>query len=117
VAAADLRAVTAFLVHLAALVALAEAAAVAIDAPSPLVAASLASRGGESREVVVGLRLLFAVPAVAARVDPALAEPPGVRADPRVARRWSVHRAQVRAALGDDRLDQLGRRLAAALAA
>jgi hypothetical protein len=117
VAADDLRAVTAFLVHLAALVAVAETNGVAPDAPSPLVAASLAARRSDKgRDAAAGLRLLFAVPAIAARVDPALGEPPGVGADSRLARRWSVHRAQVRAALGDERLDQLGRRLAVALA-
>src|SRR5262249_41888695 len=104
-------------VHLAALLAIAEAGRPEPDAPSALVAASLAAkRTGDPWDVASGLRLLFSVPDVAARVDPALGEPPGVRTDARVAQRWSVHRAQVRAAFGEERLAQLGRRLAAALA-
>src|SRR5262249_47339062 len=113
----DLRAATAFLVHVAALVALVEAASAAdLDAPSPLVGAALgAKRAGEGTDPALGLRLFFAVPDAAARVDPALGRPPGLDDDRRLARRWAVHRAQVRSALGEERLAQLARRLAVAL--
>jgi hypothetical protein len=118
-APADLRAATAFLVHLCGLVAVAEAAktpAADADAPSPLVSAGLAAkRTAEPWDLSGGLRLLFAVPDVAGRVDPALGEPPGVGEEPLLRRRWAAHRAQVKAAFGDERLAQLARRLAVAL--
>jgi len=114
---ADLRAATAFLVHVAALVALVESTnATDLDAPSTLVGAALAAkRAGEGPDPALGLRLFFAVPDAAARVDPALGRPPGIEGDRRLARRWAVHRAQVRSALGEERLAQLARRLAVAL--
>jgi hypothetical protein len=113
---ADVRAATAFLVHLNALCALAEAdsgPADTLDAPSPLVASSLAARRGPelAQPEATGLRLFFCVPDVAARCDPALAAPPGISSEPRLSRRWAAHRAQVRAALGEERLAQLARRL------
>jgi hypothetical protein len=118
----DLRAATAFLGHVAALVALVEASGPAdLDLPSPLVAAALgAKRAGDSTsprdgDPTLGLRLFFAVPDAAARVDPALGRPPGLEDDRRLARRWAAHRAQVRAAVGEERLAQLARRLAVAL--
>jgi hypothetical protein len=113
-ASADVRAITAFLVYLNALCALAEAPGSEADGPSALVAASLAARRGPElgQPEATGLRLFFCVPDVAARCDPDLAEPPGLAGDPRVARRWAAHRAQVRAALGEERLAQLARRLA-----
>jgi hypothetical protein len=115
--AADLRAVTAFLVHTAALVALGEVGFPDLDASSPLVAAALGSRRGtDSSDPALGLRLFFAVPDAAARADAALGQPPGLAGDPRLQRRFAAHRAQVRAALGEERLGQLGRRLGAALA-
>ena len=115
--AADLRAATAFLVHVAALVALTETTnATDLDAPSPLVGAALgAKRAGEGPDPTLGLRMFFAVPDAAARVDPALGRPPGIEDDRKLARRWAVHRAQVRSALGEERLAQLARRLAVAL--
>jgi hypothetical protein len=89
---ADVRAATAFLVHQNALCALAEAdsgPADTLDAPSPLVAASLSARRGPelAQPEATGLRLFFCVPDVAARCDPALAAPPGIAAEPRLARR------------------------------
>jgi hypothetical protein len=114
---ADVRAATAFLVHLNALCAIAEAQGGDADAPSPLVAASLAARRGPElgQPEATGLRLFFCVPDVAARCEPALGTPPGITADGRVARRWAAHRGQVKAALGEDRLAQLARRLAVCL--
>jgi hypothetical protein len=113
--AADVRAATAFLVHLNALAALAEVGLPDPDAPSPLVASSLlAKRGVEIGAAdASGARLFFCVPDVAARCEPALAVPPGLAAEPRLARRWAAHRTQVRQALGEERLAQLARRLAA----
>lgn len=114
--AADLRAATAFLVHVGALVALGESLQPDLDAPSPVVAAALgAKRAGEAADPALGLRLFFAVPDAAIRVDAALGRPPGIDDDRRLARRWAAHRAQVRAALGEERLAQLARRLAVAL--
>jgi hypothetical protein len=112
--AADVRAVTAFLVYLNALCAVAESSAGELDAPSALVGASLAARRGPelAQPEATGLRLFFCVPDVAARCDPDLAAPPGLAGEPRAARRWAAHRAQVRAALGEERLAQLARRLA-----
>lgn len=117
-APADVRAVTAFLVHLNALCAIAEARGDGdLDAPSPLVAASLSARRGPElgQPEATGLRLFFCVPDVAGRCDAQLGAPPGIAGDTRVARRWAAHRSQVRAALGDERLAQLARRLAACL--
>jgi hypothetical protein len=83
-----------------------------LDAPSPVIAAALAAKRGELGATdATGARLFFCVPDVAARCDPALAAPPGMDGDPRLARRWAAHRAQVRAALGEERLAQLARRL------
>ena len=110
----DVRAVTAFLVYLNALCAVAESKNNELDAPSPLVGASLSARRSPelAQPEATGLRLFFCVPDVAARCDPELAAPPGLAGDARVARRWAAHRAQVRAALGEERLAQLARRLA-----
>lgn len=115
--AADVRAVTAFVVHLACLVVAAEAEPAGGDVVSSLVHASLANaalaaRGGEP----TGIGLLFAVPEVAARVDDALGWPPGLEAVPGVAGRFRARRAQARDALGWTLVDELAASLAAALA-
>lgn len=114
----DLRAVTAFLVHCAGLVALNEAGFSDLGGASPLVASCLgARRSGDPADAPSGLRLWFAIPDVAGQVDPAFEAPPGIADDSGLARRWAVHRAQVRAAVGEERLGQLARRLAEALGA
>ena len=112
----DLRTATAFLVHASVLVALGESLQPDLDAPSPVVAAALAAkRAGDAGDPSLGFRLFFAIPDAALRVDPALGRPPGIEDDRRLARRWAAHRAQVRAALGEERLAQLARRFAVAL--
>lgn len=114
-AAADVRAVAAFLVHLDALLAVAEARERDADAASALLASALAPERAARRPR--GLGTLFALPDALARVDPTLGEPPGLRDDAAVWRRWRQHRRQVRDALSDAVIDALAARLRRALAA
>lgn len=110
---ADVRAVAAFLVHLSALLAHSEVKTRADSPKSPLLSAVLApERAGQRPR---GLAVFFALPIVLAEVAPELAEPPGIRDDPRLGRRWEEHAAQVKEALGDALLDTLARRLRAHL--
>jgi hypothetical protein len=99
---------TAFLVHLGALLAIAEATpratATDLDTPSHVVGDLLGA----------GAPWLAAADA-AELADPRLAAPPGIRDDRRYDRRWEAHRAQIRAALGDDVIRRLGERLTGAL--
>jgi hypothetical protein len=108
-AEADVRAVAAFLVHIGALLALAEARLREPDAKSPLLTAVLAvERAGQRPR---GLATFFALPNALAQVDPRLAAPAGLEREPDLARRWAAHRAQVADAVGEAVIDALAGRL------
>jgi hypothetical protein len=111
----DVRAVGAFLVHLNALFAVAEARDRDLDGPSPLLTALLAPERAARR--ARGLGTFFALPEAFGRVDPRLAAPPGTLEDDAVGRRWRRHRAQTRDALSEAVIDSLAVRLKKALAA
>jgi len=103
------RAVAAFLVHLNALIALAEAGDRDHGAKSPLLSAVLSpERAGQRQR---GLAAFFALPAALALVDPRLGIPPGVADDPALADRWTRHRAQVTEGVGEAIIETLAGRL------
>lgn len=114
-ASADVRAVAAFLVHLNALLALSEARLRDHASPSPLLTMALASERAGQRPR--GLTTFLALPNALARIDPVLAVPPGVAAEPRLGERWRVHREQVAAGVGEAVIDTLVVRLARHLGA
>jgi hypothetical protein len=104
----DVRAVCAFLVHLALLVALAEVRE-RDPARSPILTAALAvDRAGQRPR---GLTTFFALPNALLRVDPRLAEPPGIDGDAALRRRWRQHRTQVVEGVGEAVIDTLAGRL------
>jgi len=106
---ADVRTVAAFLVHLGALLALAEVRLRELDARSPLLTAVLAvERAGQRQR---GLATFFALPNALAQVDPRLAAPAGLAGSPDLARRWAAHRAQVADSVGDAVIETLAARL------
>jgi len=105
----DVRAVAAFLVHLSALFAVAEADARDLRRSALLNDVLAPDRAGSRPK---GLATFFALPAALAEVDPRLAMPPGVREDTRLRRRWEQHRAQVRHDVGDAVIETLAVRLA-----
>lgn len=109
----DLRAVAAFLVHLAALLAIADADHEQPDKTTPL-AAALAPGVARPR----GLVTFAALPAALAVIAPEVATPPGILDEPAWRRRWDVDRAQVGDLLGDAVIasvaDRLVRHLASA---
>jgi hypothetical protein len=108
-AEADVRAVAAFLVHLNALLAMAEAGDRELGPRSPLLSAVLSpERAGQRQR---GLATFFAMPAALSMVDPRLAIPPGVEEDTVLAERWMRHRAQVLEGVGDAVVDTLAGRL------
>lgn len=106
---ADVRAVTAFLVHLAALLCLGEIHLREIHAKSPLISTVLAAEAAGQRPR--GLTTLFALPGALVSVDPRLATPPGIDSIPALAARWQVHRAQTAELLSDAVIDALAQRL------
>jgi hypothetical protein len=106
---ADVRAVAAFLVHLGALFCLGELHMRELRAKSPLISTVLASETASSRPR--GLATLFALPGALAVVDPRLATPPGIAAQPALLARWHVHRAQTAELLSDAVIDALAQRL------
>jgi hypothetical protein len=106
---ADVRAVAAFLVHLNALLLLAERGGRDASPRSALVASVLApERAGQRPR---GLSTFFALPSAIALVDPRLTAPPGILEDPALARRWSGVRTQVAEAVGDAVIETLATRL------
>ncbi len=108
-AEADVRAVVAFLVHLNALLALAEAGDRDLGPKSPLLSAVLSpERAGQRQR---GLASFFALPAALSLVDPRLAVPPGVTDDAVLAERWTRHRAQVVEGVGEAVIETLAGRL------
>jgi len=105
----DVRAVAAFLVHLAALFCFGELGLREAGAKSPLISTVLAAEAAGQRPR--GLATLFALPDALAAVDPRLARPPGIDAIPALAARWAVHRAQTTELLGEAVIDALAARL------
>ncbi len=105
----DVRAVTAFLVHLAALFCLGEIHLRELHAKSPLISTVLSAEAAGQRPR--GLTTLFALPGALASVDPRLAQPPGIESIPALAARWKVHRAQTAELLSDAVIDALAQRL------
>ena len=114
-ARSDVCAVAAFLCHVNALFCLGELHLREASAKSPLVAAALAADPAGQRPR--GLATLLALPQALSVVEPALAEPPGLAEEPRLAARWHAHRAQVVETLGQPVIDALVGRLARHFAA
>ncbi|HET9621532.1 MAG TPA: hypothetical protein VFP84_09210 [Kofleriaceae bacterium] len=106
---ADVRAVAAFLVHLAALFCFGELNLREPGAKSPLISTVLAAESAGQRPR--GLATLFALPSALAAVDARLATPPGVAQSPALTARWHVHRNQTWELLGDAVIDALAARL------
>ena len=105
----DLRAVAAFLVYTNVLLALGEIRQRDLRAKSALIATVLApERAGQRPR---GLATFFALPNALALVDPRLATPPGLDAEPDLAQRWAVHRAQVVEGVGEAVIETLASRL------
>lgn len=105
----DVRAVAAFLVHLNALLAMAEAGDREVGPKSPLLSAVLSpERAGQRQR---GLATFFALPAALALIDPRLAVPPGVTEDLVLSDRWVRHRAQVVEGVGEAVVESLAGRL------
>jgi hypothetical protein len=117
---ADVRAVAGFLTYVGALFAMAETgtrraerpgrgAPAPVDDKSALLTAVLASERAAQRPR--GLATFFALPNALALVDPRLATPPGLDAEPAILRRWKAHRAQVAEAVGEPVIEALAERL------
>ena len=106
---ADVRAVAAFLVHLAALFCFGELGLREPGAKSPMISTVLSAEAAGQRPR--GLVTLFALPSALAAVDPRLATPPGLASLPALAARWAVHRAQAAELLGEAVIDALAGRL------
>ncbi len=106
---ADVRAVAAFLVHLAALFCLGELHIREAGAQSPLISQVLAADGAAQR--ARGIATLFALPGALEIVDPRLARPPGLDSIPALAARWAVHRRQSAELLSDSVIEALAARL------
>ncbi|MEZ4362277.1 MAG: hypothetical protein R3B48_18960 [Kofleriaceae bacterium] len=107
---ADVCAVAAFLCHVNALFCFAELQPREAHAKSALVAAALATDHAGQRPR--GLATLLALPQALSVVEPVLAEPPGIAAEPQLATRWRAHRTQVAEQLGQPVIDALIGRLA-----
>jgi hypothetical protein len=106
---ADVRAVTAFLVHLSALFCLGELHMRELNAKSPLISQVLSPDAAAQRPR--GLTTLFALPGALAVVDPRLATPPGIEKLPSLAARWKIHRTQTAELLSDAVIDAVAQRL------
>src|SRR6185369_9490493 len=105
---ADVRAVAAFLVYLAALLCFGELGLREAGAKSPVISTVLAAEAAGQRPR--GLATLFALPGALAMVDPRLAMPPGIAGVAALASRWAVHRAQASELLGDAVIEALAAR-------
>jgi hypothetical protein len=107
--AGDVRTVAAFLVHINALLALAELRIRDRTSMSPLLATVLAPERAGKRPR--GLTTLVALPNALARVDPRLTAPPGLADEPKLKARWDIHRRQVASGVGEAVIDTLVGRL------
>lgn len=114
-AVADVRAVAAFLSHLSALLAMAEAHLTSPAAKSPLLSAVLAGGPGAGRPR--GLATFFALPVALDRVEPRLGRPPGLAAEAVWQRRWVAFKSQAIELVGQPLIDSLAARLARHLGA
>ncbi len=106
---ADVRAVSAFIVHLNALFCVAEMNLREPGAKSPLISTVLAPEAAGQRPR--GLATLFALPGALSLVEPRLAMLPGIAAQPALALRWAVHRAQTAEILSEAVIESLAARL------
>jgi hypothetical protein len=106
---ADVRAVAAFLSHIAALLAMAEAHLTSPTAKSPLLSAVLAGGPGAGRPR--GLATFFALPVALDKVAPPLAAPPGLAAEAAWQRRWLAFKSQAVELVGQPLVDSLVARL------
>ncbi|CAN5893342.1 hypothetical protein BH11MYX3_BH11MYX3_09120 [soil metagenome] len=106
---ADVRAVSAFIVHLNALFCLAEVNLREPGAQNPLISTVLAPETAGQRPR--GLATLFALPGALALIEPRLAVLPGIAEQPALALRWAVHRAQTAEILSDAVIEALAARL------
>jgi len=106
---ADIRAVSAFLVHRNALFCLGELTLREAGAKSPLISTVLAAEAAGQRPR--GLATLFALPGALALVDPRISIVPGVESQPALAKRWMVHRQQTAELLSEAVIDALATRL------
>ncbi|HUQ02711.1 MAG TPA: hypothetical protein VM261_09465 [Kofleriaceae bacterium] len=106
---ADVRAVAAFLSHIAALLAMAEAHLTSPTAKSPLLSAVLAGGPGAGRPR--GLATFFALPVALDKVAPLLAAPPGLAAEAAWQRRWLAFKSQAVELVGQPLVDSLVARL------
>ena len=112
---ADVRTVTAFLIYLATLLALAEVD----ESPrskrrgaqrvSPLLSAVLSADKAGARPR--GLATFFALPTAAAMIDPIFSEVPGVSEEPALGSVWRAHCRQAKAGLGDGVIASLAERM------
>ncbi len=107
--AADIRAVAAFLSHVAALLAMSEAHLTSPSAKSPLLSAVLAGGPGAGRPR--GLATFFALPVALDKVAPILAAPPGLADESAWQRRWLAFKAQSLELVGQPLVDSLVARL------
>jgi len=106
---ADVRAVAAFLVYLNVLLAMTELRIREPGANSPLITTVLGR--DRATQWPRGLATFLALPNALARIEPALAEPPGLSQESRLYERWRVHREQVQAGVGEAVVDTLVNRL------
>ncbi len=106
---ADVRAVAAFLSHIAALLAMAEAHLTSPAARSPLLSAVLGGGPGAGRPR--GLAAFFALPVALDRVAPRLGAPPGLAAEAAWQRRWLAFKSQATELVGQPLIDSLVARL------
>ena len=105
----DVRAVIGFLIHLSALVAMSEMRLRDRTAKSPLLTTVLARE--RSGHWPCGMATFLALPNALQKIDDRLAEPPGLREEPRLLQRWRVHREQVEAGVGEAVIETLIQRL------
>lgn len=105
----DVRAVAAFLVYLRTLLALGEMRLRDRVAKSPLLTTVLArERSGQWPR---GLATFLALPNALEIIDERMAEPPGVRDEPRLHQRWQAHNEQIAAGVGEAVITTLADRL------
>ncbi|GAB4528377.1 MAG: hypothetical protein Tsb0020_45560 [Haliangiales bacterium] len=105
----DIRTVAAFLVHLAALLALGETGQRDMSAASATLTTVLSPERASKRPR--GLATFLALPNALRAVDVQLSAPPGLTDDPRLLQRWQLHRAQIADGVGDAVIETLTARI------